>query len=337
MKKHLKYLRVVFLGLGLFLLYTLIRKIGVSAIVDSIRTIGWNFSWLLLIQFGWYVSYTLAWRQLLKHYEARPKFLELLRIKLVGETINVMTPANFLGGDPMRIYMLRHHIPATQGTASVVVDRTLHASATMTVVLFGIALSLAALDSLPNAVRIGFPVAIFGILLLIGFFFFHQRKGFSKPLIKLAQKLRIKRSFEPALLSKLEELDQNIREFYEYHHLRFFGAFGLHLLGRFLGILEVYAIGKILDPQFSFFIALTLTAVAPVINAMFTFIPGALGVMEGTYSGLLFILGLNPAIGIAIQVTKRVRAGFWIVVGLLILQTSSRNVDPSQPHPKYAR
>ena len=78
------------------------------------------------------------------------------------------------------------------------------------------------------------------------------------------------------------------------------------------------------DDDFTLLAALILTALAPMVNAVFTFVPGALGVMEGAYGAVLYLMGFNPAIGITIQIARRLRAAFWIGLGLLFLGAHER-------------
>jgi len=107
------------------------------------------------------------------------------------------------------------------------------------------------------------------------------------------------------------ELDSHIVDFYNTNHKGFIIALSCHIIGRFLGVLEIYVIGRIVSDEFTVFAALVLTALAPMVNAVFTFIPGALGVLEGAYSGMLYLLHMDPAIGIPSN-SKRLRSAFWI-------------------------
>jgi len=79
-----------------------------------------------------------------------------------------------------------------------------------------------------------------------------------------------------------------------------------------------------MSDEFTLFAALMLAALAPMVTAVFAFIPGAFGVMEGAFSGVLYLLNINPAIGITIQIAKRLRAAFWISLGLLFMGAHER-------------
>ena len=120
------------------------------------------------------------------------------------------------------------------------------------------------------------------------------------------------------------ELDSHIVDFYNANHRGFLIALACHILGRLLGVVEIYVIGRLVSDDFTFLVALMLAALAPLVHATFAFIPGALGVLEGAYSGVLYLLNIDPAVGITIQITKRLRAGFWIILGLWFLSAHDR-------------
>ncbi|OGQ23356.1 MAG: hypothetical protein A3C46_06065 [Deltaproteobacteria bacterium RIFCSPHIGHO2_02_FULL_44_16] len=316
--------RYLFFIVGVGLLFLLIQKIGLKTIVFDIRMIGWRFFPLFCISFLWYLFYTYGWNQFLKRTTGKIRFAELFRIKIAGEAVNVLTPVNFVGGDPMRIYMLKRNIPVTEAAASVVVDRTLHSMATLLVVVIGIIISFLTLDHLPENIQYGVPIVLCIALLFIGFIFVHQRRGIFSFFLSFCQKIGIERKFSEKTIQRFEELDSHIIDFYQSHHRDFLIALGAHTLGRFLGVVEIYVVGRIVSDDFTLFAALVLCALAPMINLLFTFVPGALGILEGAYSGVLYLLGFDPSLGITIQVAKRLRAGCWVALGLLFLGAETR-------------
>ncbi len=323
-KSLAKKLRTVFLLVGAVLFVLLIRKIGLDPIIGNIRDLGWRLFPILLISFVWYLLYTEAWRQFLFRIGDGIGFFKLFRIKVAGEAVNTLTPANFLGGDPLRIHLLKKNFATTEGAASVVVDRTLHSAATLLVIIFGITASFIGFKRLPANLRYGVPIATIIAVLFMAFVLVHQRKGFFSLLMTLAKRLGIKKEFSDKTIARFEELDSHIIDFYTADHRGFWVALACHTTGRLLGVVEIYAIGKCVADDFTLFAALVLCALAPIVNAVFTFVPGALGVMEGAYSGVLYLLHIDPAIGITIQISRRIRAAFWIVLGLVFLTTHER-------------
>ncbi|MFA4874746.1 MAG: lysylphosphatidylglycerol synthase transmembrane domain-containing protein [bacterium] len=324
MKKIAKQARYVFFGIGAVVFVMLIRKIGIATIMENIRELGWRFGPILSISAAGYALYTAAWLQFLHRLSDGIGFFELFRIKIAGEAVNTMTPANFIGGDPMRIYLLKKNFPLAEGAASVVVDRTLHSVAILVTILLGIIVALFTFKDLSANIKYGVPIVLAVSFVFMGFVLVHQRKGLFGLLLELCQRFGIKREFSEKTIRRFQELDGHIVDFYESNHKGFILALVCHVMGRMLGVVEIYVIGRVVSDDFTLFAALMLAALAPMVNAAFTFVPGAIGVMEGAYSGVLYLMHLNPAIGITIQIAKRIRSAFWIALGLFFLGAADR-------------
>lgn len=326
--------RSAFFLLGLFVLYGVVRKIGWHNLQTQVTQLHWELVPVFCIGFLWYLCYTLAWNVLLKHQGISVPFWRLFQSKISGETFNAMTPANFVGGDTMRVYLLRRRSNVTSLAASVVVDRTINSIAIVAVIFFGAVAAFLTLPGLPPQMAIGVPIFLVGNAALIAFFLVRQHKGLFASLLRLAKKWHFFPKTAEKYLHKATELDQKVVAVYENSHTVFWQALALHLVGRLLGVVEVYCIGKAIAPQFTLLIALFLATLAPIINMAFTFIPGALGVLEGAYSGALYLLGLNPALGLTIQIVKRMRATLWMGLGFVFILTHRHrrkavcNADP---------
>jgi uncharacterized protein (TIRG00374 family) len=106
-------------GVVAYLLY----QVGPYAVWASIRALGWR---LLIILAGpssaALVLDALGWRVLLRDHGIPLKVL--LRARLAGEAVNMITPAASVGGEPLKAYLLRPYAPLSEGLASVVVDKT---------------------------------------------------------------------------------------------------------------------------------------------------------------------------------------------------------------------
>ena len=91
-----------------------------------------------------------------------------------------------------------------------------------------------------------------------------------------------------------------------------------------LGACETYVILRALEPSFDFPIAFLITSLTVIINTLFVFMPSNIGVLEGGQVFLMTTLGINPAIGLSLGITKRMRKTFWLVVGWVFLSRLSR-------------
>lgn len=330
--KQLKQLRIVFLLVGAVILTVLIHNVGLANIWHEVAALdGWLLP-IFCMSGIWYGLYTCAWRHILTHQRSIG-FWQLFRIKMAGEAVNCSTPINFLGGDPLRIYLLRRYFPWTHGTASVVIDRTLQSMATIAIVSVGAIVAFWHIPNIPMNIRYGLPVVLLAVSGFIAFIFAHQRRGLFAFGMNTVKRLRIRRHFSEKTITRCDELDQLISDFYHRAPRRFWTALVYHTIARCFGMFEMYLIGHLVDGRFGIVDALILGALTPVINLIFSFIPGALGIMEGAYGGTLYLLHLSPSLGISIQIIKRMRAGLWIAFGYLCLYTYNRRQHGRHPSP----
>ena len=87
---------------------------------------------------------------------------------------------------------------------------------------------------------------------------------------------------------------------------------------------------KALDAGGGFWLCFLLNALGAVINGLFFFMPSNIGVMEGSLVFLFASLGLNPALGLSLGLTRRLRRVVWIFIGWICLSYMSRNAMKSR-------
>lgn len=316
-KAH-RRIRRIFFVLGLILFAYLIYKIQPAVLWEYLQKIGWKF--LIIVAFSCltYIDYAFAWELFLKNLNKRVHIWNIFKIKVCGEAISHITPFSWGGGDPARIYLLKTHIPLTEGTASVVVDRTLNNLAVALFMLIGI-LILFIKFSLPLQLKIGLPIVLAVMVSLSVFFYIRSHEGLFEFLLDVLKKLRIKRHFSEKTLKNVQEIDSHISHFYKMNKKAFVTAFGMHYLGRLSSAIEIFLVAFFLGQNLSFLEAYLLASMTIIVNMLFIFVPGAIGVLEGAYAGIFSLLGLNPAMGTSIQIVRRARMLFWVAMGLIFL------------------
>src|SRR3989338_4461347 len=314
----MRAVKVVAFLLGAFLLFWIVRKIGVQELLTGFRTLGWRLVIPVAIIFPCFLLYTFSWELFLKRFEHHSiPFWTLFRIKVAGEASNTLTPLNFAGGDPIRVWLLSRNFPVDIGGASVVVDRTLQSLAVVSIIFLGNMAAIFKLD-LPVYAKSILGVTAGLVLLLILFFVFHQTKGLFQKLSRLAERFKI-RKFSEKSLQKIEELDQHLEEFYRGDRRLFFFCYLLHVCGRFIGMVALIVVGRLLGVPVGFWEALFFAAVIPATNLIGSIVPGNLGVLEGVVSSLFFALKWDPSSGVVLQIARRLRAFVWILAGLIFM------------------
>jgi uncharacterized protein (TIRG00374 family) len=312
------FIRRIFLAFGLLLFAYLVYRLKPSLLLQNLKLFGFNFVYILLVSSAGYIAFTLAWEIFLKELTKKVHFWEIFKIKIAGETVGSLTPLAWGGGDPVRVLLLKNHLPLTEGAASVVVDRTLNSMAVAFFMLIGVLIAFIKF-SLPPALEIGVS-AILGVILGTSLFFYvRSHEGLFEFFIDLAKKLRLKKHFAEKTMAQAREIDRSISEFYRLNKKGFFSAFFLHFVGKLSGALEIYLAAWFLKYPIGFVDSYLLLSMTVIVNMLFAFVPGGLGVLEGAYAGTFGLVNLNPVMGTSIQIIRRVRMVFWTALGLIFL------------------
>lgn len=319
-------LRVALLALGLLTLVALIWHVGPARILDVLGGLGPGVPLLLLPSMLMYILEAAGWRAALGTVASRVPFWRLLIIRTAGEAVNMTTPAAYVGGEPLKAYLLkRHGVPIVDGMASVITAKTTMTLAEVLFIVTGIALAGWA----GTAARGGtasespLPAAVFSVALLIAAMFVLlvlQRRGLFTGLLALVRRMGFHLTALESRESRLQALDDAIRGFYVRDRRAFAVSLALFFVGWIAEGLEVYAILLYLsEAPPDLVMSMSIAALALVIKGGAFFIPGSLGAQEGGNFLLLMAFGYSDVAGITFAILRRIRELVWIAAGLLCL------------------
>lgn len=310
---------VFFFLVGLALLYKLIKKVGAEEILTTFHKLDWKILYIMVLPITWYSVQTLAWHRVLYFDGQKTSFWRVFLAKIAGEAVNTVTPLGFAGGDPVRIYLLQMDTSKTASTASVVIDRTMQTLGIVLMFLTTLIMAWLYLP-LPSQWRTLLPIITVGFILLCwGLVRLQHRGGTFVFLSKTLGRFGVPPEKLKALTETMDSLDKSISAFYKRSHAHFFEILFYQYLGRLLGVIEITLIAHLLGYPITITHGLFLSSLSVLINIIFVFIPGSMGIMEGGYGAVFHLLKLNPAMGIAIQLFRRLRTFFWIFLGLLVI------------------
>ncbi|HZS11446.1 MAG TPA: flippase-like domain-containing protein, partial [Nitrospirales bacterium] len=152
-------LRLVLLLIGCITLGFLIHYIGPARIWEAASGLGPLALLVILIPSA--VMYTLealGWRATLGDARQSVGFGRLFAIRSAGEVVNMTTPMAYVGGEPLKAYLLKRcGVPLVDGLASVVTAKTTMTLAEIVFIVLGIVLWAVA----PPDGRTGLPAAAF--------------------------------------------------------------------------------------------------------------------------------------------------------------------------------
>ncbi|MFH1566461.1 MAG: lysylphosphatidylglycerol synthase transmembrane domain-containing protein [Gemmatimonadota bacterium] len=324
----MRLFRLLLPALGLLLLGYLVGKLGLREILGNLTVLKWSFPLVLLLAFGWHVTNSIAWGFAFPPDAFRPRWRSLFMSKLAGEAINQLTPLANLGGEPLKAYLLKRQSPTSRGLASVVINKTAQVITGLAFTALGLLLIILHWD-LPQSVPLPIQVGLTALLalgaLLVGLIYRTQSRMFSS-LLGALRRVGLRFDFIERRMAKAARIDANIGQFYREHPARFLLAMAFHAAGWLLGACETYVILRALGAGSDFGVAFLITSLTVIINSLFFFMPSNIGVLEGGQVFLFITLGLDPAMGLALGIAKRLRRIFWILVGWLFLTHLSRDL-----------
>lgn len=306
------------IGLGFFV-YSIDKFGGFEQVVAHLAIIRWGYFLVILNSSLWMLAYTTAWKLYFTDEHHRIPFFSLLRIKLCGEAVNFITPLGFVLGDSVRVMLLHRFFGPEARLRSVVVDRATHSVAAQFFCLTGLLFVFTQNINFPMwllAVMFVVYLVILSFMLSLIFNMLSGRGlGFFEPLFRWAQ---IHHYF-PRVFEHLETLREDMEYYRDKPKRPFVAAFLYHLAGRYLGAIEILVISYFFNGEWLFGFSMLLAAMTSFFSIVFGFIPGALGVIETVYAHFFELYGFLPEYGLTVQIIRRLRVVFWVVVGILIL------------------
>ena len=321
-----RWLRPLLVLTGLAVVGYLVAQIGPGAIWSSFVTLGWRLPLVLAFPYALAgLVDTIAWRLLLPG----PVSLGLVfRARLAGEAVNLATPTMAVGGEPVKAFLLRPHVPLLDGLVSVIADKTTIVAGQIVFLAGGL---LAARATLPPSSRL-LPIMT-GLLaveiLAIGGFALVQAGGGlgggGRILGRIGGRIGARVGFGgERYLQGLGDLDRALAGLYRHGRRRLVASALVHAVAWASGGLEIYIVLSLLGTPIPLGTALIIESFAGGVKFASFMVPASLGALEGGYVAFFEAFGLTATAGLSFVLVRRLREMAWAGVGFLALGVSDR-------------
>jgi putative membrane protein len=318
------WLRVIERGLfvgGLVLFGVLLYEVGPGAVVANIRVVGWGILPVVAQEALAYTCNTLGWWYAFPAPGPQVGFRRLMASRIAGDAVNYITPTATVGGEFVRVRMLRDRVAATPVVASVAIAKLSQTVAQMAFIVAGLVIVLRT-TALPAPLRHGLFASLVVMAAVAVPLFIAQRRGLSAPLVRTLTALGFTRSAR-AVAVRLERLDEEIAAFHAAGTGHFLRSMACFFVGWSLGAVEVTLALFFLHIPLTLERVLVIEILSTTIDAILFFVPGKVGTQEGGKVLIFAMLGLDPAQGLSFALMRRIREMVWAGVGLLILSRDS--------------
>lgn len=319
--------QIPLLALGFLLFAGLIYQVGLSEILQILQRMGWLTPLMVIPYFSSYAVDSVGWWWVLSRCflplalepASRPRLRQLFAIRAAGEAVNAITPTAYLGGEPLKAWLLRRHgVPLVPGLASVLVSKTALMLTQGGYVFLGLLLALHRWRSaipLPVAAALGMLLSLLVAVVMIG----AQRHGLFGFLLSVSRRWTGREALLASWETDLLALDQSLREFYGRRVRDFLVCCAFHFVGWVVGSLEVYVALWMLGSPVDFLSAFAIEALSGVAKLAAVVVPGSLGVQEGGQVVIFLAFGLTVPMAVSFSLLRRGRELLWIGLGLGVL------------------
>jgi uncharacterized membrane protein len=309
----------LFLGFGLF--FYVIYRIGLDTVIDALSRVGWGFVPIISLNGARHFLRAICIYLAIAPEHRSFKFRHALAARLGGEAVSVITFTGPLLGDLTKALMLKKNTAFTNSAAAIIVDNILYYVSVVLMILGGVSMMLYGFGGGDVYMKTAlFAVAAVALLIIAGLVLIV--KFHFKPLTRMLKKLsrvRFLTNFIEAKKDYAAKIEDNVFHFYKNRKSAFYMISGLIISAHILSVCEVYLALDLLGSAAMPSTAFVIESLTKVINVIFGFIPGTVGVYEGGNGVILKFLGFTTAIGVALALVRRGAILFWTFIGLTIL------------------
>jgi putative ABC transport system permease protein len=307
--------------LGLALLVYVINRVGIQPLFDALVRIGFGFFIVLGLSGARHVFRTIAMRAAVPPEHRRITFPQAFAARLGGEAISFLTFTGPLLGEATKVALLRKRVPLTYGVPALVVDNLLYNLSVVFFVLSGACVMLLSYHLPTPVYTVLIIIAIVAAMGILAAVLAAKRRVMlltwvidRMAQLRLSPKVILKRRHH------IYHLESKVYDFYKHHPGAFFGMIACDLLSHATSVLEVFVALRFLGFKPEVSQAYIIESLTKVINFVFAFVPGTIGVYEGGTEVILQKgLGFTPAAGLALALVRKAAIVCWTSVGLLVL------------------
>jgi uncharacterized protein (TIRG00374 family) len=302
---------------GAVLMAVLVYTIGVGQLWSQLRTLGWALGPFILLEGVAELFHTQGWRHCLSDAHRGIPFSRIFLIRMVGLSINRLTPTAGLGGEVTKGVLLASDRTGPESAAGVIIDKLSYALAQLLFVVVG---SVATFPSMHISHEV-FTAMLAGTLLLsagIFGFLILQHQGKLGAFMRLLARHHIGGRHLDGAARSITEVDQKVTLFYRNRPADLPLSIIWHILGMACGILQSFYFLSVLTDQASWTVASGVWFLGTWFNLMSFALPVDLGVMEVARVMVFKAFGLHPVLGLTYGIALRLEQVFWSGVGLLI-------------------
>lgn len=318
-KRLINFIQIISLLAGIALFVYLIYSVGFHQVLNLIGKVGiLGFVTLILISAGRHFLRSFVWLQCIEADHRQIGIFDLFNVRMAGDAVRILSFTGPVLGETSKAILLRKRLPMIHGVSSIIVENLSYTFTAILVIISGLLLFILNFTTQRSVKWMSFALCVSMVIAILSVWIPITRniKIFTRAISWICKKTGIEWLKGQKL--NVSETEQKVHDFYKRRGRVFLWVLLLEIGVHLINILEVYLILYLLNVKLNFLIAYIIEAVAKVVNILFFFVPGQIGVTEGSNVFLFKVMGLGISAGIALSLIEKIRTFFWIGYGLLV-------------------
>jgi putative ABC transport system permease protein len=320
-RRFLIWLQAFAFLVGLALLIYILNRVGIQPVFDALLRVGFlGFLWVLAFSGVRHLLRAVAMRAAVPPEHRRISFFQAFSARLGGEAISFLTFTGPLLGEATKVALLRRKVPLTYGVPALVVDNLLYNLSVVFFILSGACVMLFSYRLPPLVYYVLLAIAVVAALGIVAAALAAKRRVM---LLTWAIDRMAELRLSPKVILKrrqhIHHIESKVYDFYKHHPGAFFLMIACDLLSHVSSVVEVFITLRMLDYLPTVSQAYIIESLTKVVNFVFAFVPGTIGVYEGSTAVILDNLGFAAAAGLALALVRKAAIVFWTSIGLFVL------------------
>jgi Lysylphosphatidylglycerol synthase TM region len=304
------------------LLVITVQRVGWDAVQESILALGWWYVPIVALGGLRFAARSRAWQVCLG--DGTLSFGRAMSATLAGDSLGNLTPFGLLASEPAKVFFVKDRVEVVAAVASVAAENAFYVASVLAMIGAG-ALTFVSVVQLPPALRLGVQLVLACVLTgsVIGLWVVRRQPAFLSRLARTLARWTGRAATAP---DRLREIEVHFYSLFTWPlrriaHVAFWEA-AFHAAA----VAEVFLVLRLLPgaSHVTLVDAFILETTGRLIVVAFKFVPYRLGVDEAGSAVVAKALLLDPSLGVALALVRRLRVLFWNAAGLLLLAARRR-------------